>query len=509
MSISAVGAGGYIRPTWRQAVADYLPENWRGERADRWIGRLPATLILAVYVILCLRLNNTVLIDEARNINAGEDYLLHWFYNGRPVDHSAYFSGSPTMYPVIAAILNGAGGLELVRLFSLACIVFTVVMLQSTLTHVCSSRRAGLLAGCAFAFTAPVVYVGALGTFDAVCLLLLTSSVWAAVSRQSSISAVAAGCLLALGVMANYGTAIFMPFLFLLILVTRDTRKPLSARAQRTRTGIIVGVTIGSLSVSYLVAGDNIRKGVAFAINSERGPAYEQSAATLVGWATLNIGLLAALAVIGAMMLVLRNRSIQLTIASLCLLTAAALLSLTDIGFGDAATFDAHNAYSALFLAPLAGSALAALSHRLFRVVPVGLILLAALAPAANRSNYLFHTWADVTPVLDVVDEDPQEGIYLSAAADTLDYYTRTSSPQIGWEATSRLYAQGPTAIHTAIEQRKYQMIIVRSVSTASPNQTVLLKTLEHSSDYESVGLTRPETTGDQWIIYQLVNHVH
>jgi hypothetical protein len=89
------------------------------------------------------------------------------------------------------------------------------------------------------------------------------------------------------------------------------------------------------------------------------------------------------------------------------------------------------------------------------------------------------------------------------------DYYTRTSSPQIGWEATSRLYAQGPAAIHTAIEQRKYQMIILRSVSTASPNQTVLLKTLERSSDYESVGLTRPETKGDQWIIYQLVNPVH
>jgi hypothetical protein len=35
------------------------------------------------------------------------------------------------------------------------------------------------------------------------------------------------------------------------------------------------------------------------------------------------------------------------------------------------------------------------------------------------------------------------------------------------------------------------------------------LKTLERSSDYESVGHTRPETTGDQWIIYQLVNHVH
>jgi len=509
MNVNAVGAGGYIRPTWQQAVADYLPENWRGARADRWIDRLPMITILTTYVALCLRLTNTVFIDEARNINAGEDYLSHWLHNGRPIDHSAYFAGAPTMYPLIAGILNSAGGHELVRLFSLACMVVTVVTLQSTVTHVCSSRRAGLLAGCAFACTAPVVYIGALGTFDAVCLLLLASSVWAAVTRQSPISAVAAGSLLALGVMANYGAAIFVPFLFLLLLVKENTLEPLCARAQRTRTGIIACVTIGSLSASYLVAGDNIRKGVAFAINSERTPANEQSAATLVGWATLNIGLLTALAVIGAMTVVLSRRSIRSTMASLCLLTAAALLPITDIWFGDAATFDAHNAYSALFLAPLAGSALASLSHRLFRLVPVGLILLAALAPAVNRSYYLFHTWADVTPVLDVVDNDPQEGLYLSAAADTLDYYTRTSNPQIGWDATSKLYAQGPAAIRTAIEQRKYQMIVVRSVSTASSNQTTLLKILERSPDYESVRLARPEAADDQWIIYQLINHAH
>jgi hypothetical protein len=509
MNINAVGGGGYIRPTWRQAVADYLPESWCGERADRWIGRLPVIVILAIYVVLCLRLNNSVFIDEARNINAGEDYLLHWLNNGRPVDHSAYFSGAPTMYPVIAAILNSAGDLVLVRLFSLACIVVTVVVLQSTVAHVCSSRRAGLLAGCAFAFTAPVVYVGALGTFDAVCLLLLTSSVWAAVTRQSSISAVASGCLLTLGVMANYCAAIFVPFVFLLILVEMGAPEPPSDRAHRTRTGIIVGVTIGALSASYLVAGDNISKGVAFAINSERAPANEQSAATLLGWATLNIGLLTGLAVIGVMTLVLRNRSIRSTIARLCLLTAAALPALTDIWFGDAATFDVHNTYSALLLAPLAGSTLASLSHRLFRLVPVALILLAALAPAVNRSNYLFHTWADVTPVLAAVNKDPQEGLYLSAAADTLDYYTRTSNPQIGWDATSRLYAQGTAAIRTTIEQRKYQMIVVRSVSTASPNQTFLLKTLERSPDYESIEPTRSETAGDQWIIYQLVNHAH
>jgi hypothetical protein len=46
-------------------------------------------------------------------------------------------------------------------------------------------------------------------------------------------------------------------------------------------------------------------------------------------------------------------------------------------------------------------------------------------------------------------------------------------------------------------------------VSTASSNQTTLLKILERSPDYESVRLARPEAADDQWIIYQLINHAH
>jgi hypothetical protein len=508
MSVTTVGLGGYIRPTWRQAVADYLPEDWRGERADRWIGRLPVIVVLAIYTALSLRLHNTVFIDEARNINAGRSYLLQWINNGPRADHSAYFSGAPTVYPVIAAALDSAGGLELVRLFSLICMLVSIGLLHSTVKHVFSSPRVGLLAACAFVFTAPVVYVGALGTFDALCIMLITISVWVAVTKQSIASAATAGCLLALGVAVNYVAFIFVPFIFVIMLVTNSgILGPIRARRRRIRVAVLIGTTDGLLASLYVTAGDSLRKGVSFAVTSERAPTSVQGAATLAGWATLNIGLLTILGVIGAIALVWRTRSMLSASVGLSLLSAAALLPLTEMWLGAEAPFDSHNAYSALFLAPLAAWALASLSRRLFRLGPVALILLAALAPTVSRSDYLFHSWADVTPVLEVIDKDPQQGLYLSAASDTLNYYTGRNSTGIQWEAASKLYAQGNAAIHTAIEQRKYQMIIVRSVSTASPAQTFLLKSLEVSADYEPVGLVRSdESAGDRWLVYRVVN---
>ena len=67
---------GYLRPTWQEAVAEYLPRSWRGERCVRWIDRLPLAAVLAVYVAMCARLDNTAFIDEARAISAGRSVLL-------------------------------------------------------------------------------------------------------------------------------------------------------------------------------------------------------------------------------------------------------------------------------------------------------------------------------------------------------------------------------------------------------------------------------------------------
>lgn len=528
----SLGAGGYVRPTWRQAIAEHLPQPWRSELADRWIGRLPLIVVLLIYAALALRLNNTAFIDEARNISAGRDYLLHWFGDGPKVDHSAYFSGAAIVYPVIAALLNSVGGLAVVRLFSLLCMVVTVAFLQSAVAQVSSSRRVGLLAAAAFAFTAPVVYLGALGTVDALCLMLLAAALWAGV-RDSHRSAVGAGCLLALAVVVKYTAFVFVPVLVVVIMIAADGLRPCPGAARHaghlrpgsaaarvdavaaggalqrawSRVTIVPVVAVGLLGGFALVAWDSLRKGVVFATISGSEPLSDQLPMTLLGWAVLNVSPLAVLAIAGSIAMVRVTRSGRWATAAICLLAAAAALPAAQMWHGEGFSFDQHNAYSAFFLAPLAGWALERLSRGLFRLVPVALILLVTLVPAASRSMTLFDTWADATPALTVINEDPRPGLYLSVAPDTLEYYTYGQEPRMRWEATARLYASGPDAIREAVERRTYQAVILRSMSTAGPDQDELLRWLKVSPDYEAHELVQAaEATNDHWLIYRLVN---
>ena len=80
--------------------------------------------------------------------------------------------------------------------------------------------------------------------------------------------------------------------------------------------------------------------------------------------------------------------------------------------------------------------------------------------------------------------DDPQPGRYLSPASDTLAYHTR-EHPEITWDAATTLYGRGDTAVRDAVAQRIYQVVYLRSVSTAGHGQDVLLAALALSPDYE------------------------
>jgi hypothetical protein len=190
------------------------------------------------------------------------------------------------------------------------------------------------------------------------------------------------------------------------------------------------------------------------------------------------------------------------------LLVVGLALSLAQAGTGEGYRFHEQSAYAALFLAPAAGRALTAFSRQLFRMVPVVVILLLALVPAASRSVSIYASWADVTPVLADIDAHPQPGRYLSPASETLAYYTRDDS-RIVWDSTSALYVRGDAAVRDAVVQREYQAIVVRSKSTADASQQVLLDALTVSPDYEPEPVDPAiAPDDDHWLVYRLVNTV-
>jgi hypothetical protein len=480
---------GYLRPTWQEAVGEYLPRSWRGERCVRWIDRLPLAAVLAVYVAMCVRLDNTAYIDEARAISAGRSVLLQ----GTAGDLGFNPPGVRELYPVAAAALDAVGGLHLARMLSCVSIGVAIVALASSVTRATSSTITGLFAASAFAATAPVVFVGALATPDAVCLALLAVAACAAMARSLR-TAAGTGLLLAAAVAVAYVAALFVPVVLLAMLFVRtDGTAPRWARL-----GIALAVAIGSFAALQLLAGDEVRRGLAVTFGSLGAP----GSGALWGAAVLDIGLL----VVAAAGTVAAARTGTRGAAACGLLLAGLALPLVHLLTGSATSFDQHNAYAALFLAPMAGYGLAVLSRQLFRVIPVLVALVLALVPAFSRSEALFHQWSDVSVVMADIEAHPQPGTYLTVASDAFAYHAR-AIPDVRWEATSALYARGATAVRRAVAERRYQVIVLRTASTAGPDQDVLLNALTRSADYERDPLAQPtDHVRDEWLVYRLVN---
>jgi hypothetical protein len=81
----------------------------------------------------------------------------------------------------------------------------------------------------------------------------------------------------------------------------------------------------------------------------------------------------------------------------------------------------------------------------------------------------------------------PTPGLYISSASDSLDYHTR-DLPGIAWETTFELYFEGPDAIQQAVDDERYQTVILRSAGVGNASQDVsqaaFIEALEASPAY-------------------------
>lgn len=497
----------YRRPTWQEAVVAYLPPERRTPRALQRAEWLPTAVVLLVSALLALRLRNSAFIDEALYLNAGADYLAA-LRDGAPTpDHGAYFSGAPALYPVLAAVLDSLGGLWLARAFSLLCVLVTIVLVQDTARRLFDSRRTGLLAGAAFGLTGPVLFVGSFATFDALCIALIAAATWGAVARVSLLSAGAVGAALATAMTVKYTAAVFaVPVLALLVLAGR--------RGIR-RLAVAVSVMTGLIAAVLAVHGDSLRPGIEFS-TSARSALSPAPSGQLIAYLVVDLGLLVLLAVQGARRgrpvvgsARARQRLRPLLVVTV-LLGSAALLPAAQLRLGEAVSFEKHLAYSALFLAPLAGVGLASLSRGVTKFAPALLVLLLVLVTGIARSGSMYEGWPPLDAVVDVIDDDPVPGLYISSASDALEYYTRKDHPDIRWQTTFALYSTGPAGIRKAVQDRSFQFVALRSDSTGSPGQDagqdVLRKALEASPHYELAVEPFPvrRWSTDLWTIYRL-----
>lgn len=485
-------ADGYRRPAWNEALSQALPLKLQAESAPRWVGRAPLIALLALLALLSLRLSNTAFIDEALYINAGHDYLTHFLTGDAVEAYGDSFSGVPFVYPVLAAVLDTLGGLLLVRGFSLLCMMAATVFLYRALADL-GYRSEGMLAAAMFTLTGPVVFAGALATFDALVIAMLAGAFWTGVQKGWA-SAAATGAILGLIPVMKYTGAIFIPVVLGVIFLT-------SARWRAVLAGVIAALILGA---AWLAWSDQLAAGIAFT-TADRSALSPHPTAMLVAWMALDIGILILIALAGGLLLARRGTGHALL--GLGLLGGGMALPAAQLILGEGVSFDKHMAYSALFLAPLAGYALAKLSRRTWKLFPVMVLLLTALLFGVSRSEAMYSSWVSVQPVLDVIEDSPQPGIYISSATDSLKYHLR-DSPEIAWETTFSLYPQGEAAIRAAVEDQRFQSVMLRSASTGAPDQdagqAVLLQALRDSPDYKlnATMPAREHSETDMWLVF-------
>lgn len=489
--VSAVERPGYVRPTWREALAEYLPPRWRGPAADRWIDRLPIVPVLAVHTALSLPLHNTVAAPELAAIRLGRAQLAAWFGAGPPVTGSA----TPVTHPVIAATLDAVGGLSLVRWVSLLAMLATIVALHSTVEAATASRRMALFTACAFALSAATVFAGALGTSDALCLLALTLAVRAGVTGRTLAGAVGCGAALAAAVALDHAAVLYLPLAVSIMVIASGGGRPVHRR-RRTRwrpIGAWQAAVVALVVCVAVVAAVQAATGNGLIATLRQVRFDGPPAPAALGRIGIDMGILVLLAVAGAV-------GCRLPALQRVDLLLAGALPLVALPAGAPIAVDRAGGFLALMTAPLAGLALARLSRSLLRLIPVVVILLLAIVPAGSRSAWMFRGWVDVTPALTYLRAVPPVGRYLATSADELGHHLGRT-PAATFEPAESLLARGTTAVEDAIGQRRYDVVLL------APGHPVLEDAVKQSADYEPDGdQARRGVQEDEWAIYRLVN---
>jgi hypothetical protein len=488
------------RPVWHMAVESFLPPRLR-RAADAFIARLPIIAILLIQAGVTLRLSNTAFEDEGLYIDAGHDYIAGMVHGvPLPIDYGSFFSGVPTVYPVWAAMLDYVGGLELVRAFSLACMMIASLCIWAVGKHLWGSKT-GLFGAFLFVATGPVQFVGDFATFDAPCLGCLAVVMWLGVTKRSYWLSLPMGLLLGLAVALKYTGAIFVPIVLAIVFLARPDRR------QLIRT-VLSSVALAGFVVSlYLLLGSSIKQGILFTTASRK--ALSPAPATqLLSYALRDIGPIFVLAVLGSVVLVrARHRRFWLVAA---FAAGAVVLPAGQLRIGEAVSFEKHLSYSALFLAPLAGAAIAALTKKVIGIALIFLVIYVASSDGLSRSQNMY-LWPNVSPVMKVIEANPTPGAYLSSSSRPLGYYTRNKYPDIVWHDQYALFSSPLPVMQQAITNRTYQMYIFSTGTSGNPvadrRTASFIAMLQKSPNYALAMSPFPvrKYSVDKWLVYRLV----
>ena len=413
----------------------------KAQRPGFWTGAWPRRGLLAVIMllqaILTLRNNNSAFEDEALYLFSGHLELGHMLYGtSLYTNFWSYFSGAPTLYPILGAIADQVGGLFAARLLSLAFMLGTTGLLY-LLSRRIFGTRAALCAAALFSCSEAAVFVGGLATYDAPALFLLALASWIVVRFASWNWPVYLLAVFpaALAVGTKYAALMFVPVIIVLALLAAAPYAGKLALLRPVALGIGFAFVIWAM---LKIAGTAALQGVETTTTARaQGTNSVLSVVQMGGeWG----GVVFAASVVGGVFLVLMprahgHRSLpaarwQRVVLALLMAGTALLPVAYQAHLHTLTSLQKHVGFGLFFAAPLAGYGLVRLVGPHFHRVQLGIgVMVLTFALGMGQSLSLFHGWPNSNTMVNELVKYQKPGGHYLVEADEVPIYALRGDP--------------------------------------------------------------------------------
>jgi hypothetical protein len=416
----------------------------------------PLGLVLAIQAALSLRLvwSATAFIDEGLYLSVGHLELNHVLHHAAMPNVASFMSGSPVVYPPLAALADDIGGLAGARILSLAFMLVATVALHGVTRRLLGSRPAAFFAAGLFAWLGTAQFLGAFATYDAMALMLLALATWLGVRAVELDSAglrytlvCSAGLCMAVADAAKYAAALFNPVVIVVVALVAwraDGRK-----AALDTAGAMLLTAALPLTIGYDLGGSQYAQGIS-------STTLERAASTATVKQVLDLsvhttGVIAVLAVLGGILITVRRPGWITVLLAWALVGAAFLAPAEQARIHTLTSLFKHVTYGAWFACVIGGYLLAELPVLLARLsrtarapdrgfrprwalmagIAIGAVaVLAAGAFGVTVANGQHDTWPNSRGMIaDLSKLVRPTGIYLVEDPNVVTYYLRTKVP--------------------------------------------------------------------------------
>ena len=457
----------------------------------------PLFAMLAVQAALSARLLrlNAAFVDEATYIYAGHQVLDHWIHGWSDPAYATYFSGSPSLYPPLAAAVDDFGGLVAVRILSMVFMLWATVMLWATAQRMFG--RIAAFAACAlFISLGSTQALGAFATYDAMAFSLLATGAYCAV-RAADASEEApwwplCATLLALSNATKYTTALWDPFVLALLLILVYSRSGMSSAIRRTAG--VTAMTASLLALGLAVGGTFYVDGITSTTLTRVAGTYSRSLIVHQVWQW--IGWVLVFAAIGLLVAAFLRKSRQHLALVTVLLVAGLAAPLNQLRISTDTSLQKHVDFGAWFACIAAGYVVTSVARALpglLRRTPVrlltGTVLTAAalaltVSPGLAQADGYFHEWPDGQPVATAMSHFVAKGKdqYLVEDYDVEAYYLQHA---VNWQQWNNTWAftyyshdlhksiSGMPAYIDAVKNHYFALIVLDFGDTASTDHAI------------------------------------